>query len=143
MNKRSTMIIAQVVGLDLGDRYCQMAALDRESGEIVERSRVRTTPAALRSRFAGVAPLRIALEVGTHSPWISRLLAELGHEVFVANARKVRLIYENRNKDDAVDAEYLARLARVDPKLLAPIQHGSAQAQSDLAVLRATRFCTR
>ena len=143
MNKRSTVNIAQVVGLDLGDRHCQIVALDRESGEVLERSRVRSTPAALRSRFAGVAPLRIALEVGTHSPWISRLLAELGHEVFVANARKVRLIYENRNKDDAVDAEYLARLARVDPKLLAPIQHGSAQAQSDLAVLRARQMLIR
>jgi len=135
--------VAQVVGLDLGDRYSQIVALDRETGEVVERSRVRTTQSALSSRFAGGAPLLIALEVGTHSPWISRLLAELGHEVIVANARKLRLIYENRNKDDQIDAEYLARLARVDPKLLAPVQHPSARAQSDLALLRSRQILVR
>lgn len=78
-----------------------------------------------------------------HSPWISRLLAEYGHEVIVANARKLRLIYENRNKDDQIDAEYLARLARLDPQLLSPVQHGSAQGQADLAVLRAREMLVR
>lgn len=143
MSKRSTLDIEQVVGLDVGDRHSHLAVIDRETGEILERSRVRTTQIALRSRFAGVAPIRIALEVGSHSPWISRLLIELGHEVIVANARKLRLIYENRNKDDQIDAEYLARLARVDPKLLAPVQHGSAQAQADLAVVRARQILVR
>ena len=51
---------------------------------------------------------RIALEIGTHSPWISRLLSEFGHEVIVANARKVRLIGESRKKDDRLDAQTLA-----------------------------------
>lgn len=143
MTKRSIWSIEQVVGLDVGDRHSQIVTVDPETGEIVERSRVRTTQSALRSRFAGVAPLRIALEVGTHSPWISRLLAEHGHEVLVANARKLRLIYENRNKDDQIDAEYLARLARVDPKLLVPVQHARAQAQADLAVLRARQVLVR
>jgi transposase len=80
---------------------------------------------------------RIALEIGTHSPWISRLLSELGHEVIVANARKVRLIGESRKKDDRLDAQTLARLARIDPQLLYPVKHRSAQAQADLAVIRA------
>ena len=143
MDKNSTSDIEQVVGLDVGDRTSQIIVLQLDSGEEVECSRVRTTQRALRSRFAGVAPLRIALEVGTHSPWISRLFSELGHEVIVANARKLRLIYENRNKDDRVDAEYLARLARVDPKLLVPVQHSSAQAQADLALLRARQTLVR
>jgi len=143
MNQTSTEQANQVVGLDVGDRYCHLAVLDHTTGEILERSRLRTTQGALRSRFAGVTPMRLALEVGTHSPWISRLLSELGHEVIVANPRKLRLIYENRNKDDQIDAEYLARLARVDPKLLAPVQHGSAQAQADLAVLRARQMLVR
>jgi hypothetical protein len=60
------------------------------------------------------------LEAGTHSPWVSRLLADLGHEVLVANPRRLRLIYENENKSDRVDAEYLARVGRLDPSLLAP-----------------------
>src|SRR6202162_1991158 len=80
---------------------------------------------------------RIGLEIGTHSPWISRLLSELGHEVIVANARKVRLIGESRKKDDRLDAQTLARLARVDPQLLYPVKHRSVQAQADLTVIRA------
>jgi transposase len=72
---------------------------------------------------------RIALETGTHSPWISRLLRGLGHELIVANARKVRLIGESRKKDDRLDAQTLARLARIDPQLLCPVKHRSAQAQ--------------
>jgi transposase len=80
---------------------------------------------------------RIALEIGTHSPWISRLLSELGHEVIVANARKVRLIGESRKKDDRLDAQTLARLARIDPELLYPVKHRSAQAQADLMMIRA------
>ena len=81
--------------------------------------------------------VRIALEAGTHSAWASRVLATCGHDVLVANPRKLRLVYENDKKSDAVDAEYLARLARLDPKLLSPIQHRSAEVQQDLAVLRA------
>ena len=80
---------------------------------------------------------RIALEIGTHSPWISRLLRQWGHEVIVANARKVRLIGESRKKDERLDAQTLARLARIDPKLLYPVKHRSARAQADLTVIRA------
>ena len=79
------------VGLDLGDRYCEICALDPQ-GNVVERGKVRTEELALRRRFGGMERVRIVLEVGTHSPWISRLLAELGHEVVVANPRKLRLI---------------------------------------------------
>lgn len=85
------------IGLDVSDHYIQVCVLD-ERGEIVEEGRVRTSPDAVRRRFNSVEPARIALEVGTHSPWLSRLLAELGHEVFVANARKLRGIYENDRK---------------------------------------------
>ena len=80
---------------------------------------------------------RIALEIGTHSPWVSRLLSELGHQVIVANARKVRLIGESRKKDDRLDAQTLARLARIDPEILYPVKHRSVQAQADLMLIRA------
>jgi transposase len=79
----------------------------------------------------------VALEIGAHSPWISRLLSALGPEVIVANARKVRLIGESRKKDDRLDAQTLARLARIDPQLLYPVKHRSAQAQADLMMIRA------
>lgn len=125
----------RTVGLDLGDRFSHLVVLDEE-GEVVEEGRVATREEALRERFAGCSPMRIALETGTHSPWASRVLEECGHEVVVANSRKLRLIYENRNKNDRVDASYLARLARLDPRLLSPIQPRGKTTQKDLALLR-------
>lgn len=134
MEEHSKVEVA--VGLDVSDKWCVLCAVSMASGEEVEEGRVRTRAEALRLRFAGVEPMRVALEVGAHSPWISRLLEELGHEVLVANAGKVALIYRNSRKNDRVDARQLARLARLDPRLLHPLRHRSEQAQQDLAVLR-------
>jgi transposase len=130
------------VGLDLGDRHTQVCVLD-EAGELIEEARVATKPQALRHRFSGATPLRIVLEAGTHSPWVSRLLSELGHEVIVANPRKLRLIYANDSKSDRVDAEYLARVGRLDPALLAPLRHRGAETQADLALLRSRNALVR
>jgi transposase len=80
--------------------------------------------------------MRIAIEAGTHSPWASRVLEECGHEVLVANARKVRLIYANRRKTDEIDAENLARLARLDPKLLYPVEHRGEESHAHIALIR-------
>ena len=123
-------------GLDLGDRYSYLCLIDRENGEVVEEGRLRTTPEALRRRFASEPSLRIAIETGTHSPWVSRLLKECGHEVLVANTRKLRLIYSNKRKTDEVDAENLARLARLDPKLLYPVAHRGEDSQAHMAIVR-------
>lgn len=142
MNDPITKEPTLTVGLDLGDRYVQVCVLD-EAGEIVEESRLPNKPAALKRRFSSSEPLRIVLEAGTHSPWVSRLLVELGHEVFVANPRKLRLIYQNESKSDRVDAEYLARVGRLDPSLLAPLRHRSAETQEDLAVLRSRNCLVR
>ena len=124
------------VGLDLGDRSSWYCVLD-ETGERLLEQKLSTSPKAMREVFGGMPRSRIALETGTHSPWISRLLSELGHEVIVAHARNVRLIGESRKKDDRLDAQTLARLARIDPQLLCPVKHRSAQAQADLTVIRA------
>ena len=124
------------IGLDLGDRNSWYCVLD-EVGQIQVEQRVRTTAKALQEIFGAMPRSRVALETGTHSPWISRLLSELGHEVIVANARKVRLIGESRKKDDRLDAQTLARLARIDPELLCPVKHRSAEAQADLSLIRA------
>jgi transposase len=122
--------------LDLGDKYSYLCLLDQQSGEVIEEGRLRTTPEAFRRRFASERPLRIAIEAGTHSPWASRMLEECGHEVLVANARKLRLIYANKQKTDEVDAENLARLARLDPKLLYPLKHRSEDSQAHMAIIR-------
>jgi len=130
------------IGLDLGDRNSWYCVLD-EAGQIRMEQRVGTTANALREVFGGMPRSRVALETGTHSPWISRLLNELGHEAIVAHARKVRLIGESRKKDDRLDAQTLARLARIDPELLCPVKHRSAQAQADLTVIRARAALVR
>jgi transposase len=123
-------------GLDLGDIYSYLCLIDTESGEVIEEGRLRITPEALRRRFASEQPLRIAIEAGTHSPWTSRVLEECGHEVLVANARKIRLIYASKRKTDEIDAENLARLARLDPKLLYPLKHRGEDSQAHLAIIR-------
>jgi transposase len=123
-------------GLDLGDRYSYLCLIDTVSGEVVEEGRLRTTPEALRRRFSSERKLRIAIEAGTHSPWVSRVLEECSHEVLVANARKLRLIYANARKTDKVDAENLARLARLDPKLLYPLKHRGEESQAHMASIR-------
>jgi transposase len=123
-------------GLDIGDKYSYLCLIDSEDGQMIEEGRLRTTPEALRRRFASERPLRIAIEAGTHSPWVSRLLEECGHEVLVANARKLRLIYANKRKTDQIDAENLARLARLDPRLLYPLKHRGEDAQAHMALIR-------
>jgi transposase len=124
------------VGVDLGDTYSYLCFLDTDGGDVVEESRLRTTPETLEQRFSGCERMRISIEAGTHSPWVSRLLEECGHEVLVANARKVRLIYADKHKTDKLDAENLARLARLDPKLLSPLKHRGKNSQAHLAIVR-------
>jgi transposase len=145
MKKASTAVAKQsrnisqqklTIGLDLGDRSSWYCVLD-EAGNVLVEQRLSTTAQAMREVFGAKPRSRMALETGMHSPWVSRLLSELGHEVIVAHARKVRLIGESRRKDDRLDARTLARLARIDPQLLCPVQHRSAKAQADLTVIRA------
>jgi transposase len=124
------------VGLDPGDRSSWYCVLN-EAEEVLLEQKLATTPKAMQEVFCGMPRSRIALETGMHSPWVSRLLSELGHEVIVAHARNVRLIGESRKKDDRLDAQTLARLARIDPQLLCPVKHRSAKAQADLTVIRA------
>ena len=123
------------IGMDLGDkisRYCVLG----ENGERLSEGSVATTRKAMAQKFAGMRRCRVAMEVGTHSPWLSRWLTGLGFEVIVANARQVKLISASSRKNDRMDALLLARLARVDPQLLRPIRHRSERAQSDLMTIR-------
>jgi transposase len=124
------------IGVDLGDRWSFYCVLE-EAGKIILEQKVPTTPEAMKQTFSRIPQSRIALETGTHSPWVSRLLTELGHEVIVAHAQKVQLITKSNRKDDRHDARTLARLARIDPELLGPIRHRSVQAQIHLTVIRA------
>ena len=132
----------RVAGLDLGDRYSHYCVLTGD-GELVEECRLQNTEASLRKQFANEPRMRIALEAGTHSPWVCRLLESFGHEVLVANPRKIRAITSSESKNDRNDAEKLARFAACDPKLLSPIRHRSPERQQDLNLIHARSSLVR
>jgi len=134
--KYATAIPAVTIGLDLGDKTSRVYEVNA-AGERVREETIGTTPTALAKSFGKHAACRVVLEVGTHSPWVSRELAGLGHEVVVANPSAVYGKGRRRKRNDRLDAEYLARQGRADPRLLHPIQHRSAAAQEDLALVRA------
>lgn len=123
------------IGMDLGDRTSRYCVLDQR-GEVVKEGVAATTQQGMRQSFGSLRRSRIALEVGTHSPWVSRLLSSLGHRVIVANPRQLQLITQSSRKDDKVDAKTLARLARIDPELLRPVRHRSEKGQMDLMHIR-------
>src|SRR5207244_1301175 len=98
-NRRLDPMANLTIGVDLGDRYSELYVVDA-AGACVETGRIRTTVAGLEQWFGGRPPARVVLEAGTHSPWASRVLPRLGHEVLVADPRKLRGLYENDSKDD-------------------------------------------
>jgi transposase len=83
------------------------------------------------------------MEAGTHSIWVSEQLQELGHEVIVANLRELRAISHSDRKSDQVDAEKLARYARLDPEILRPIAHRTVEQQKALTLIRARDLMVR
>lgn len=125
-----------MIGIDIGDRWSHYCILDEE-GKVFEEGRFRTTPTSVGKHFQGVPAARIAIEAGTHSIWIREQLARYGHEVIVANVTELHAIVRNIRKSDQVDAEKLARYARLDPRILRPITHRSVEAQQELTVVRA------
>jgi transposase len=142
MSQDSVVAKIKTVGLDLGDRFSQVCGL-LEDGTIGVEDKVASRKEALRLYFRRFAGLRVVCEVGTFSPWVKPLLESLGHEVLVANPRKLRAIYASGNKSDVIDARMLARVGRMDPSLLGAIHHRSLETQADLAVLRARAVLVR
>jgi transposase len=142
MDESISATVERFVGLDLGDRFSAMYVTNAQ-GEVLEEGRVRTTPEAFRERFAVSTRMRIVMEAGTHSPWASRLLASVGHEVIVANPRQLGLVTANDSKSDRVDAELLGRLGRVDPTLLRPVAPRSEAAMAARALLRSRDVAVR
>lgn len=136
-SKLSSKMMTEVgaIGLDLSDRTARFHALDTER-RTIETGKVELRSTALQRWASRIPPTVMALEAGTHSPWVSRVLRACGHEVIVANPVKVALISQNMKKSDEVDAELLARLALFDRDLLFPIQHRGEQAQTDLQLIR-------
>jgi transposase len=125
----------ETIGIDLGDKVSRYCIIDQE-GEVVEEGSFRNQASSIEKHF-GDQPRQIALEAGAQSAWISRELKKLGHEVIVANPRDLKWITASDTKNDPVDARKLALLARTDARLLAPVEHRTAEQQAELAVIRA------
>ncbi|HEY2039791.1 MAG TPA: IS110 family transposase [Edaphobacter sp.] len=152
MKKTAQHLIAEVpcrqarveitIGVDLGDVWSHYCTLNQD-GEVVDRGRFRTTPKAIQKWFTDVPHSRVAMEAGVHSIWISEQLQELGHEVIVANVRELRAISHSDRKSDQVDAEKLARYARLDPEILRPISHRTVEQQEALTLIRARELLVR
>jgi transposase len=123
------------VGVDVGDKYCIYQMID-STGEILDRGKFSTTKESVIGKFKSMKPCRVVIETGTHSPWMSREIAKCGHEVIVANSRKVALINQNTGKTDTEDADLLSELGQFKPKLLYPVKHRSEKVQKDLAAIR-------
>ncbi len=129
--------ISEAIGIDLGDRWSHVHAIAAETGEVLGVRRVRTTVEELAKLFGGLAPTRVVIETGTHANWVARLASRHGHAPLVAQARCLRVIYQNPRKSDALDAQMLAELGSTHPHLLHPVQVRDEVTQADLAVLRA------
>jgi len=124
------------VGLDLGDRSSRTCGISGVGTKAFEDA-ISTTPASVREYFGRLPRSRVVLEVGTHSPWVSQELVQLGHEAIVANPSAVYGKRRRRKRNDRLDAEYLARQGRADPELLHPIRHRGTKARVHLELLRA------
>jgi len=134
-NKNTSQQFETYIGVDLGDRKHHVCVTDKH-GMILDEFSISNDRAALCKLCKDHSNAAVALEVGAHSPWISRFLIANGMHATVANARKLRAIYQNDRKCDRFDAQMLAKLLRADPDLLSPIQHGSEQAQKDLVAIK-------
>lgn len=126
-----------VFGLDVSDKTTSWCEMGRASDAVVREGSVSTSAKGLERLLGRRERSRVVLEVGKHSPWMREAIEDLGHEVVVANPRKVLQVSRSSRKTDRNDAEILAQLGRVGTKLLFPVTHRSAQARQDLSVLRA------
>jgi len=124
------------VGVDLGDQWSHYCIVGLE-GETLAEGQVRTTQQDIAEFFQALNAARVVVEVGTHSAWVREVICGYGHEVLVANPRLMEGSKRRKRKNDRIDANKLARLGRVDPQSLHPMQHRSAEVRQDLVMLRA------
>ena len=124
------------VGVDLGDQWSHYCILGLE-GETLSEGQLPMTQAGVAEFFQGLTAGRVVIEVGTHSAWVQEIIAGCGHEVLVANPRLMEGSKRRKRKNDRIDANKLARLGRVDPQSLYPMQHRSREVRQDLVLLRA------
>ncbi len=123
------------IGMDLGDKFHIAVVFDGEGTEL-ETVKVVNTKSGIDKYFKRYRGSTVAIEAGTHSPWISRYLEEMGCHVYVGNPRKLRFIWDSTDKSDERDARMLGMVCRIEPRLLSPLRHRGQKAQADLAMVK-------
>ena len=123
------------IGMDLGDKFHIAVVFDGEGSEL-EAAKVVNTKAGISKYFKKYKGATVAIEAGTHSPWISRYLEDMGCHVYVGNPRKLRFIWDSTDKSDERDARMLGMVCRIEPRLLSPLRHRGKKAQADLALVK-------
>lgn len=123
------------IGMDLGDKNHIAVVFDTDGNEL-DVAKVTNTKTALRNYFKRYKGATVAIEAGTHSPWISRFLEEMECKVCVGNPRKLRFIWDSQDKSDERDARMLGMVCRIEPRLLSPVRHRGSQAHADLALVK-------
>ena len=130
------------IGMDLGDKFHMAVVFDSDGNEL-KIAKVTNTKIGVSKFFKPYRSAQVAIEASTHSPWISRLLNEMGLTVYVGNPRKLRFIWDSIDKSDAKDARMLGMVCRLEPRLLHPIHHRSSQAQADLTTIKSRDMLVR
>lgn len=126
----------RTIGNDVGDRFIHYCAYDA-AGVVLAEGKIPTRKAAVRDFYAGIQACVVGLETGQHSSWIYHVVKAAGHEVIVANARKLQFIFRSSNKNDRRDAQQIGKFLLVDRELLSPVYMPSARIQEHVAILRA------
>lgn len=140
MTKHTTTVPtlpARTIGLDLSDRTLRYCELDAAGAIVAEGTLALTRTALCQYLGAQPAGTRVALETGGQSAWVRDVITGLGHEAVVGNARELAAVTQSLQRTDSRDARQLARLARLDPQLLNPVELRDAARQADLFVVRA------
>lgn len=130
------------IGMDLGDKF-HLAVVFDEDGNELDITTVVNTKADISKYFKRFKGASVAIEAGTHSPWVSRLLEQIGCRVYVGNPRKLRFIWDSKDKSDERDARMLGMVCRLEPRLLHPLQHRGSQAQADRVMIKSRDILVR
>ncbi len=123
------------IGIDLGTKTSRVCMI--EEGAVRREFSVTGTPAAFAKAFEPLPRHDVIMEVGTSSPWVSRLLQKLGFKVqVVAPTILKQVFHRGRRKNDRDDAKALAQIAISCPEIPCGVEHHSEQIQRDLAVVQ-------
>lgn len=142
MEERSVKCPECCIGLDLGDRASSWCVFDSQ-GEIVGEGTVETSREGFTKLLGSRAPARVVMEATRSTHWVRQCLKVLGHEVIVANPRRLDLITKSSRKTDRNDARMLARIGRIDLELLSPVHERSDQSMQTRTLVRARSHLVR